>query len=726
MKKYIVLILLNLLVSGILLSQERIVIHRSGNVLYESSIEEIDSIKFYNEFSVFNLKNHFVEIPVSEIDSITFINEVLEIQNIIYIFYNEDNVTVINPLEEKGVAISKEEGHVIVNAFSGIEDLIFHISGNTEDGSLTIVSDKNFTLLLSNISIVNPSGYAISISSSVITTVHVENGSVNNLADGTLSSKNATLIGNGKIILDGTGRLNVNGYVKHAISSKDFIQIENSSVTISQSASDGFHSEGFLMNGGTLNINASGDAIDAGGEVIEINSGSITIVSTVNDTKGIKTDKNLTINGGTIDMVISGAQSKGFSSKEDVLFNGGIIKIVTSGNTVLESSGNGYDPSYCTAVKSDGNIVINDGIITIESKNTCDGGKGLSADASIIINNGSITITTAGDGATYKNESNITDSYTSCCIKSDENISILGGNINCSSSGKGGKGISADGSLIIGVIGMNDNDLILNVSTSGERFYVSGNTGGGGPGGNNNADYANPKAIKSEGNLTVNGGIITVKCTQSNEGGEGLESKATLNINGGVLEIQAYDDCINASTHIGISGGTIYCDSSGNDGIDSNGTLTISGGFTITNGTRSPEEGFDCDQNIFKITGGIAIGTGGATSTPTSNACTQRSIIYNRATAGNAICIKNSSQEIVLLFQLPTFSGTGGGGPGGGSSQMVVLLTDPNLATGNYTLHYGGTITGGTTKNGYNTGGSYTGGSSRSFTINNMVTTISN
>lgn len=34
--------------------------------------------------------------------------------------------------------------------------------------------------------------------------------------------------------------------------------------------------------------------------------------------------------------------------------------------------------------------------------------------------------------------------------------------------------------------------------------------------------------------------------------------------------------------------------------------------FTVSNGARSPEEGFDCD-NTFKITGGTIIGTGGAT-----------------------------------------------------------------------------------------------------------------
>ena len=61
---------------------------------------------------------------------------------------------------------------------------------------------------------------------------------------------------------------------------------------------------------------------------------------------------------------------------------------------------------------------------------------------------------------------------------------------------------------------------------------------------------------------------------------------------------------MNASKSIVINGGNIYCYSSGNDGVDSNGTLTITGGTIVSIGTTSPEEGFDCDQNTFKITGG--------------------------------------------------------------------------------------------------------------------------
>ncbi len=715
MKKIILFLFACLLCNGFLSAQEKMVIYHGGTVLQSPAIADVDSVKFHTVTSVFYLNTGNFQIPISDIDSITF--ETTSTGNIVYITYNGSNApTVINPYAGNGVDISISDNHVTVAATSGIDNIEYRLSGTTQNGSLTLSSDKAVLISLSNVDLTNPSGSAINITNNVAATIQLPDASINQLSDGTSSTKNATILSKGALVFDGTGILNISGYKKHAISSDKTIKVLHGNIYILQSANDGFHSEGFSMDSGNLDIqNTLGDGIDAGGEKSEINNGTINIVSTADDVKGIKGDGGLTVNGGTINMTISGAQSKGFSTKANAVFNGGNSTIVTSGAAVLTSSGSGYDPSYCTAIKADGDITINNGTINIESKSTSDGGKGLSADGNITINNGNITITTAGDGKTYTNESGVADSYTACCIKADLNISLLGGSIICKSTGKGGKGISADGELILGISGAADENLILNVTTSGERFLVSGS--------GQSADYANPKAVKSLGNMTVNSGTITISCTQSQEGGEGLESKATLTINGGTLEISAYDDCINAANHIAINGGNAYVVSRGNDGIDSNGTLAITGGFTISCGTRSPEEGFDCDNNPFKITGGVAIGTGGATSNPTASVCTQPTIKYGSATPGNAICIKNSSGEAILMYQLPTYTGTGGGGPGGGT-QMTLLFTDPKFTNGSYTLQYGGTISGGTTVHGYNTGGTYSGGSTKNFTISSMLTTI--
>lgn len=714
MKKIIVYIALLCLGQTFLHGQERMLIHNNGNVLYESPVLDIDSIKLRNNSSFIHLNDNVLEFPFAGIDSITFTDEPINPNDdIVYIIYDGLSVTIINPFEDEGVMVDNMDADVIVVSTAAKENIEYRLSGSSNIGSLNVTSDRDVVVSFDNLNLTNPSGPAVGILSEIAATVTLIGNSV--VSDGAESSGNAAIASAGALIFDGSGSLTLNGFKKHGIASDKSITVKSGIVKISETSSDGFHSEGFVMDGGMLDISAGSDAIDAGKAAIEINGGTITILSTEDDVKGIKSDGDITMNGGIITMEVSGAQSKGVSSKKNFIFNDGLLNITTSGATVLESSGSGFDPSYCTAIKTSGTITVNGGSIDIENTAQNDGGKGFSADGSIFINDGDIRIVTAGDGKTYTDENGQPDSYTSACIKSDEDVVIVKGNIYCYSSGAGGKGINVDGALTIGVLNAADSDLILDVTTTGERFYVSGY--------GEDADYANPKAAKSEGNLIVNSGTITIACTQNDEGGEGLESKSTLTINGGLIEIKTYDDAINASDHIEITGGKMFFTGTNNDAVDSNGTLTISGGFIIANGGRQPEAGFDCDNSRFSITGGVVIGTGGGTSNPTVNATTQYVVKYTSATAGQDICIKDADGNIILLFSLPTYSGQGGPGPGGGNG-MTVLFSDPALSTGSYVLHYGGSISGGTSDHGYNTGGTYSGGQTKNFTISSIITTV--
>ena len=204
--------------------------------------------------------------------------------------------------------------------------------------------------------------------------------------------------------------------------------------------------------------------------------------------------------------------------------------------------------------------------------------------------------------------------------------------------------------------------------------------------------------------------------TTGGEGSEGIESKSTLTINGGNICVYAYDDCLNATNNITINNGNVYCYSSGNDGIDSNGTLTITGGMVVASGTTVPEDGFDCDQNTFKITGGTILGIGGSTSTPTSNACTQRSVIYGGSgTSGTLLSIISADGTHLMSYTIPrTYN------------QMTLLFSSPSLASGtNYSIYSGGSVDGGTSFYGLTVGANYSAGTSvSSFTTTDMVTTI--
>lgn len=631
------------------------------------------------------------------------------------IVFSGNDATIENLPSDGSITFSKEGAHITI-ATSATETIEYFVSGSTTDGSLKIqnnaTSPNTIRLTLNSVSIISASKLPpIQITKNEGITI-VELKGTNILSDNSTNEENATLISkSGSLEFEGYGKLTINGAAKHAIgSSKKSITVRNGNIVIPSAASDGFHAEvGFEISGGSLDIAASGDGIDAGSGTAALNGGNILISSKANDTKGIKADAGITVDGSSINMNVSGAQSKGISSKSDITINSGNISIVTSGATVLESVGSGYDPSYCTAIKSDQDINVTGGNIRIESRSTADGGKGISADGNVVISGGAVNISTAGDGKTYTSETGITDSYTATCIKSDQNISLIGGEITCNSSGTGGKAINADGAITIGVAGASNANLVLNAGTSGERFYVTGSSSGGRPGfGDDGTDYANPKAIKCLDDMVIHSGTIFINCTQQNEGGEGLESKKTLTINGGNIDIRTYDDCINAETAIVINNGNIFCAASGQDAIDSNGPLTINGGLTIANGVRGDGEAFDAERN-FQVNGGIIVGTHGNMSMTTPSG-SQKSARF-QASAGSAIGIKNAAGETLLLFNVPVISGASTG------TSVIVTFSDPRIKSGTYTLLTGGSISGGNTMNGYNTGGTYNGGTSKNFSL---------
>lgn len=121
------------------------------------------------------------------------------------------------------------------------------------------------------------------------------------------------------------------------------------------------------------------------------------------------------------------------------------------------------------------------------------------------------------------------------------------------------------------------------------------------------------KGIKSEGDILISGGTITVTASGSSAP-EGIESKGNIAISGGTVYAQANDDAINAGGELTISGGTVMAYSTNNDGIDANNNCYIKGGTVYAIGARSPEVGIDANtEGGYKlyIQGGTLVAIGG-------------------------------------------------------------------------------------------------------------------
>lgn len=725
-------------------NEQHLYLHHSGAVIYNDAVHNIDGITFQGNpaSAVIDATSGQTSFPVTMIDSITFGIEEAPSGDIVRIVYNGNSVEITNPFSNEGISISNNQADVVVS--SSKADVIYSLSGITDNGSITFMSSKDFDIILDNANLSSASKAVIDIASETNATIELNGTST--LSDGSNGAQKAAICSAGDLTFtkeDGT--LNINGNTKHGIFAEGNLIVSGGKIIINDAQSDGLHIDSFTQTNGEISILHSGsDGIDSSTD-INIFGGSISINSTSDDTKGINASETVSISGGTVEITSSGYDSKAIKCDDLVSISGGNIEInhsgdiskgikcaylnvsggeiniTASGKTIVEQEENQEVPSYCSAIKIDTEINITGGNFNINLPSSNDGGKAISCDGNAIISGGTFELETHGDGASYTVSGNTKDAYTSSCIKCDGNLEIIAGSFNCTSTGKGGKGINADRNMTIGRTNAPDRDLIINITTSGERVTIS--SGGSGPWGG--GDYANPKALKCDGDMTINSGTIIINCTQNNEGGECLESKAQMIINGGNIEAYSKsDDVINATRNLTINGGTIYCHSDNNDAIDSNGTLFINGGLTIANGSRQPECGFDCDNNQFKITGGIVCGTGGDTSNPTANVCTQPSMKINTQ-AGYAIQVLNASGEIVVTYQCPTMQGGGGGGPGGGSG-IKFLLSHPDFAIGQtYTVKYNGAISGGDNWNGYYTDNvTYSGGQQTSVTLNSMVTTV--
>lgn len=776
-------------------AQEILHLYNGSSVIFEKSVSEIDSIHFQGNQSIFNLGNSYLTFPVSVVDSITFSNESL-LGDEIYITWNGNNVNIINPYANDGVNITNDGAKVTVTVTSTVQDIVYHLSGSSSEGYLYITPNKRFTLSLEGLSLTNSEGPAIDVLVDKKTNVILADGSQNFLNDGTGNSKKAALQSKSELIFYGNGTLTVNGYKRNGIHSDDYVQINSGNIVVASAAADGIHCDYFVMNGGTLNITASGDGVDGDTGFIEVYDGTITINVPADDKKGMKCDSTITINGGHITITNSGDQSKGLKSGLSTYINGGELTINPTGTLVSETTTSGVDLSYCTGIKTDKSLFVTGGLVTITCPTTNAGSKAISCDSNIVISGGKLNLTSLGSCAKYLVSGTTYDSYASACMKANGSITISGGDItataagrsiscdgnyiqtgghvtastnaigftvmgtgtsctdgfasaclkadgniiftagsfNGSSSGKGGRGIVADGTMTFGEVGAADSLLVVYVTTSGAPVNASSGGGGGWPGGSS-TDYWKglPKGFKIEGSITINSGHLQSYCSQTSGDptGEALESKDSLFINGGYVEANAYDDAINAASFIGINGGHIWAYSRGNDAVDCNGTsLRFYGGVIIARGSECAIDDNSDHGGKLYINNATLIALGGnmgsIEGTPTLTG--QKYLTLGSSGGGgwpgpgggggsstaqtiaqNGVCVKNSSGTEIVTYKMPTVNnGSNGFESIGTRGVSGLFITTPAIQSGTYTYYTSPTISGGTNWHGYYTGATVT------------------
>lgn len=451
------------------------------------------------------------------------------------------NIDMSNPTakEANGVTITVD-GNDVTASHGSTEGVCYVVTGSTADGSLTIDGKADFELSLNGADITNTRSAALNIESKKKAFV-VLTGS-NRLTDGSTADDNhkGALFAKGKLLISGTGSLEVYGTYNNGIHGKSNIVIDKG-----------------------VNLYVS---------------------STANH--GIKAGDDLYINGGVINVEISAAGAKGISGDTDITINGGRTTVVTTGNGKWDDED--LETKASAGIACDSVLTINDGEIYLQSSGS--GGKGLKADWEGYINGGKIRIITTG-GLYYSNGSqeshnytgntdNLDDTYTSSPkgIKiGTKNVhgmlNITGGDIMVRTTGNNAEGIESKGTLTInnGTIMVSAHDDAINSSsdltiTDGTVIAVGTNNDG----------------IDTNGNMHIAGGTLIAMGASGAETGIDIDEQHKLYITGGNLfGIGGRVDGSVGSTTQGIISTT--------GSVQANGTVSVkSGDTTLATFTMPP------------------------------------------------------------------------------------------------------------------------------------------
>ena len=614
----------------------------------------------------------------------------------------------INIQNSKRIAVQLADGttNTLKDGANNTKKAAFLVKGHAEfskGGSLTITGNKKHALACNEYMEVKKTVGTITITSSVADAINV--AQYFQMNGGTINIQSC---GDDGIQVDAedTADPELDGHVL----------IKGGTLTINGSAAGTkcIKAEGSVdIQGGTLTLNHSGNAVwDSDKSKIKEATGIgsdrnltingeeavVNITMTGNGTRGMKCDSTMTATAGNIDIKCQGEPwaygttdtTKVACAKADYAFilNGATMKCTTikdeamgvrSEGTALISDGTLTLNTYDHGIKTDGDMEITGG--TINFTVTGDASKAIKPIGNLHITGGTITGTVSGGGEKYS------DNSTSACagIKCDGNVVIDGGTLNLTATGAGGKGMNIDGTLII-------NDGNITVKTSGSRFGTSssgGNPGGGwnpgGPGGwgpgtgdEGSDTSSSPKGIRAEGDLTINGGTITVSTT-GGEGAEGIESKGEMFINDGYIEVNSYDDAFNSKSHMTVNNGHIYAVSTNNDGLDSNGNMYIKGGYILAKSATTPEVALDAAESYkLYIQGGYLIAIGGLER----GASMQQTCYQYSSWTGNAWYAIYSGNNIGFAFKTPTKSSSSSWGGGGSQTMVVSAPSSTKLMTG--------------------------------------------
>lgn len=229
------------------------------------------------------------------------------------------------------VKLLQAESFAGVDATADNEDgeIIYVLSGTSSDGEFYLEGAFKCSVELNGLTLTNPSGPAINLQNGKRCSVTAKKGTTSTLVDGVNEDFNGCYHCKGHTKFKGKGVLNVTGNSKHAIYSKEYLEIKNLTLNITSSVKDAIHcKEYFLMESGTVTINSAGD------DGIQVELANDPVTGIIADHEDENTG-NFYMEGGTL--TINNYADKAVKADGELKITGG--KRVFNENDMLAHAG---------------------------------------------------------------------------------------------------------------------------------------------------------------------------------------------------------------------------------------------------------------------------------------------------------------------------------------------------------------------------------------------------
>ena len=434
------------------------------------------------------------------------------------------------------------------------------------------------------------------------------------------NKSSAAIYAKNDLTIAGSGTLTVNGYINNGIQTKDDLEVDSGTITVTAS-NDGLKGKDSLtVKNGTITVMSAGDALVTSGNM-DIEDGTYTI--TTGNGASASSQRGMGDFGGTIpDMSNVDPSSMGdFDMSSMDNFDPSMM-----GDFDPSSMGDVDPPQQTTSQNTDSDVDQTTqsgsmGMPTMnfdQDKDSSDSSvsqKGFKADGTLTINGGTYEMNTADDSFHSADEMVINDgTYTISSsddgMHADNKLTINAGTITVNQSVEG-----------IEAIEITVNDGNISVTSSDDGFNARGGSNSFGMP-NQTSDDDSDSDTKPV--LTFNGGNIYV-----NADGDGLDSNGDLYINGGSIYVDGPANGGNSAVDIG---------------TENQGIAVITGGTLTAIGYSTMAEDFDSSSTQYVFMYGFDTDVSANTEVIISDS--EGNVINSFTTIKSSDCIIFSSAEL--------------------------------------------------------------------------------